>query len=219
MTGHPQGSLLLYKSAGIFRDEEQVNALPHVAEARPGDIIIEDYDKNGEINSDDRIIFEQTADPELTFGLIFNLGYKNWNLRGLIQGAGTTIRSVASNKATGSIGNYFAYEAKDRWTVDNIDATKPSAYEREEEYWRRNYETDYNYQKGGYARMKNIQLSYSIPKSLLNKISVKDAQVYFSGENLFLIYSQNKILDPEAGTMETYPIMKIMTIGASMHFK
>ena len=218
LTGHPQGVLLLYKSAGIFRDEEQVNALPHVSGARPGDIIIEDVSGDGKITSDDRIIFDKTADPELTYGIVFNLGYKNWTLRGVIQGAGSTMRSIASDLQTGSVGNYFAYEAIDRWTVDNIDATKPRAYEREEEYWRSNYETDYNYQLGGYGRLKNIQLSYNFPKKLLNVIMVKDALVYFSAENLFLLYSQNKIMDPEAIDMQSYPIMKVMTLGARVTF-
>ena len=217
-TGHPQGVLLLYKSVGIFRDQTQVDALPHVSGARPGDIIIEDFDNNGKINSDDKILFDMTADPEVTYGLSFNFGYKNWDLRGLIQGAGTTLRSIASDLQTGTIGNYFAYEAEDRWTPDNIDATKPRAYEREEEYWRSNYPTDYNYQKGGYSRLKNLQLSYSIPKRFLNVILMKDAQVYFSGENLFLIYSQNKIMDPEANNMQSYPIMKVYTFGVKVAF-
>ena len=217
-TGHPQGVLLLYKSAGIFKDVEQVNSMPHVPGARPGDIIIEDYDKNGSITSDDRILFDKTADPELTFGVNFNLNYKDWSLRGLIYGVGSTMRSITSTLETGTIGNYYAYEAIDRWTPTNTDATKPRAYEREEEYWRSNYPTDYNYQLGGYARFKNLQLSYSIPKQLLNKIFLEDAQIYASGENLFFIYDQNKILDPEAADMMSYPIMKVFTLGVKVTF-
>jgi TonB-linked SusC/RagA family outer membrane protein len=218
LTGHPTGSFLLYKSAGIFRDAEQVNSMPHVSGARPGDIIIQDVSGDGNITSDDQIIIDKTADPELTYGLSFSLGYKNWNLKGLIQGTGTTMLSMASDVLTGTVGNYFAYEAEDRWTPDNIDATKPRAYERQEEYWRANYTTDYNYQKGGYARLKNIQLSYSIPQQLLKVIMMKDAQVYFSGDNLFLIYSQNKIQDPESGSMEIYPIMRVLTFGVRVTF-
>lgn len=216
-TGHPQGALLLYKSTGIFRDQEQVDALPHVSGARPGDIIIEDYDKNGIISSNDMILFDKTADPELTYGLSFNLSYKNLDLRALIQGTGTTMRYVG-NELKGSVGNYFAYEGVDRWTVDNIDATRPRAYERAEEYWVTQYPSDYWYVKGGYARMKNIELSYSIPKRLLNVIMLKDAKVYFSGQNLFLIYSQNKVLDPESGSMDLYPIMKIYNLGVKVAF-
>jgi TonB-linked SusC/RagA family outer membrane protein len=216
-TGHSQGTLLLYKSAGIFRDVDQVNSLPHVSGARPGDIIIEDYDKNGIINNDDRIYFDMTADPRLTYAVTLNLSYKNWNLSSMIQGVGTNMRNIYSN-SKGLLGNYFAYEAEDRWTVDNIDATKPRAYQREEEYWTTQYATDYNYMKGGYARLKNLQLSYSIPKRLLNVVMLKDAQLYFSGENLLLIYSQNKIFDPEITSESYYPPMKVYALGIKVAF-
>ena len=217
LTGHSQSVLLLYKSQGIFRDQAQLDLLPHVEGAQPGDIIIEDYDKNGKINSDDRIIFDKTAEPELTYGVNFNLRYKNWDLQGLIQGIGTTMTMYMSTYFSGIMGNYYAWEADDRWTVDNIDATKPRAYEREEEYWRSSYPTDYNYQKGGYARLKNLQLSYSIPQRLLDVVKLKDTQFYFSGQNLFLIYSQNKIIDPEM-QVDNYPIMKVYTLGLKVVF-
>src|SRR5690606_38618661 len=63
-TGKPQGAQLLYKSIGVFRDEEHVNSMPHVPGARPGDLIIEDYDKDGQITPDDRILIPLTEDPE-----------------------------------------------------------------------------------------------------------------------------------------------------------
>ena len=218
LTGHPQGVLTLYKSIGIFRDQAQIDATPHVAGARPGDIIIEDYDKNGKITTDDKIIFDKSADPESTFGLSFHFEYKNWSLRGLIQGAGATMRNIASDVMTGLVGNYYAYEAEDRWTVDNINATKPRAYEREEPYWRTSYATDYNYQLGGYVRMKNLSLNYSVPKHLLKAVLMKDANLYFSSTNPFLIYNQNKIMDPEQGNMNQYPIMKVYTLGLKVTF-
>ena len=217
-TGHPQGVLLLYKSIGIFNDQAEVDGYPHVSGAKPGDIIIEDYNNDGKISSDDQVLFDRTADPEITYGISLNVAYKNFELRALIQGAGTTMRSIASDLQTGTIGNYFAFEAVDRWTPTNITGTKPRAYERQEEYWRSNYQTDYNYQKGGYGRLKNLQLSYNIPRSVLNVILMKEAQVYFSGQNLFLIYSQNKILDPESSTMQNYPIMKVYTMGVKVAF-
>jgi TonB-linked SusC/RagA family outer membrane protein len=217
-TGHPYGVMLLYKSGGIFRDEAHVNSLPHVPGARPGDIIIVDYDDDGEITADDRVLFDDTADPKMTFGVNIDLQYRNWGLSALIQGAGKTLRSIASDAQTGSIGNYFAYEAEDRWTPTNTDASKPRAYEREEEYWRVNYETDYNYQPGAYARVKNISLSYSIPKRILTPIKIQGIKLHVSADNAFLIFNQNKILDPEARDMESYPIMRTFTLGGQITF-
>ena len=230
LTGHPQGALLLYKSLGIFRDQEQVDATPHVSGARPGDIIIDDYNDDGEITNSDRVIFEKNYVPELTFGLSFNLGYKNWMLSGLVQGAGTTLKRFMRDGG-GLNSNYYAHDADDRWTVDNIDATKPRAWQRTEEYWRSDFLTDYNYQKGAYARMKNLQISYSLPQTLTKSLFLKNAMVYLSAQNLFFIFNRNKIQDPETGyplgsdvnfgqneTGETYPIMKVYAGGVKINF-
>jgi TonB-linked SusC/RagA family outer membrane protein len=216
-TGYSQGSALLYRSIGIFRDEEHVNSLPHVPGARPGDIIIEDYDDNGVINNDDRTLFSRTTNPEITYGVSFNFKYQNWELRGLVQGAGRAMRLMYTS-LQGSSGNYFQYDAEGRWTPDNIDADKPRAFEREEEYWRLNYRTDYSYHNTSYARLKNLQLSYTIPTSLVEVIKVTNARVYVSGQNLFLIHSGTDIMDPELGNLNSYPIMKVLSFGANISF-
>lgn len=227
LTGSPQGAQLLYKSAGIFRDEAQVNSMPHVDGARAGDIIIEDINKDGEINSDDRIIFPKTTNPEITFGFNFNLSYKNFALTGLIQGAGRSMRRMYY-ELQGFAGNYFDYDAEGRWTPDNINASKPRAFDRIDAYWRNNFLTDYSFQNGAYARLKNIQLSYTLPENIQKIVRLKGAQIYVSGQNLFLLYSGNKMIDPEVGGIKTgnsgkdfsgsaftlYPIMKTVAVGA-----
>ena len=227
MTGHPQGAMLLFKSIGVFNDQAEVDAYPHVSGARPGDIIIEDYDNDGKITDDDRILFDKNFDPELTYGVTFNLSYKNWDLRGLVQGAGQTLRtSFVGDNAEGTEGNYLQFWADDRWTPTNITGTKPRAHEMEEEYWMENYLTDFNYQKGSYGRLKNLQLTYHIPQRILKAVSVKDFQLYFSGQNMLLLYNQNKLIDPESGNfvdpedggVELYPIMKTYTLGLKVAF-
>lgn len=226
-TGHPQGAMLLFNAIGIFNDEEDIANYPHVSGARPGDIIIEDYDNDDEITDDDRILFDKSFDPELTYGLSFNLGYKNWDLRGLIQGAGLTLRtSYVGDNAEGTEGNYLQFWADDRWTESNPGGTKPRAHEMEEEYWMENYLTDFSYQKGGYGRLKNLQLTYHIPQRITKALSMKDFQIYFSGQNLLLLYNQNKLVDPESanfddedeGGVEIYPIMKTFTLGLKVAF-
>ena len=216
-TGQPQDVSLLYKMDGIFRDWDHVNSLPHVPGARPGDIIIHDYDGDGVITSDDRIFFHRTRDPEWTFGMNFRFGYRNWSMEGLIQGAGATMMPRLKG-LTGTAGNYYAYEAANRWTPDNIDATAPRAYERTEEYWRVNYPTEWNYVEGGYARLKNIQISYSIPSRLINMVGVSDARLYMSGNNVLLLYNGNDLFDPEQGSISNYPIMKTYAVGATLTF-
>jgi len=212
LTGHPQGSFLVYNSLGVFDDEAEVNGYPHVSGAGPGDIIIEDYNGDKKITADDRILVEQSATPEITYGTSFYAGYKGWRLSGQIQGVGNT-RARIYHDRQGSAGNYFQFDCEDRWTPENTDGTNPRAFERYQEYWRSNYVTTAQYHSKDFARFKNLQLSYDFPLSLINKIRLSGAQIYFSGQNLFLIYSGTKIMDPEQGYLASYPLMKTFTLG------
>ena len=226
LTGHPIGATLLYKSNGIFRDVEQINSTPHVGGAIPGDVIILDYDKNGEITEADRILVDKTWIPEITFGLSFNVSYRNWSLNGLVSGAANAqMRMLGSQQ--GTAGDYFQLFADGRWTPENINATMPRAYDGFTTYWRNTYATELEYQNQDYARMKNLQLTYTFPQILINKVSLKNAQIYFSGDNLFVIYaSKYRIWDPEFvgewndeyGSRDNYPIMKTLTLGARISF-
>ena len=217
-TGYPMGTLLLYESAGIFRDWDHVNSLPSVGGARPGDIIIVDTDGDGQITPDDRILFPRTTTPEITFGFNFNVGYRNWELSALIQGQSRTLRYLYTDERQGTAGNYFQYDADGRWTPENPDASKPRAFERGEEYWRRSHITDHHYVDCSFARLKNLQLSYTLPRSFRETLGLKDARVYFVGQNLLLLYSGNPVMDPEVSGMGSYPIMKVMSFGAQISF-
>lgn len=217
-TGKPQGANLLYKSIGVFRDDEQVNAMPHVSGARPGDLIIEDTDGDGEITPDDRYLLPRTEDPEIIFGLSGNLSYKNLSLSFLIQGVENAVRNVYSFANQGTSGNYYKYDAVGRWTPLNTVADKPRAFDRVEEYWRQNYLTDYGFHKVGYARLKNVQIAYGFPDKLVKNLRIKHAEIYVSGQNLFLLYNKNKITDPEVLNTQTYPLMSVFAIGGNFSF-
>ncbi|MEO5891973.1 MAG: TonB-dependent receptor [Ferruginibacter sp.] len=219
LTGHPIGATLLYKSAGIFRDADQINKTPHVSGAIPGDVIIKDVNGDGIINSDDQVLFDKTTDAQITYGLSLNFRYKNFELSALINGAGKAwVRRLGSQQ--GAAGDYYQYDADGRWTPDNINATKPRAYDGSSTYWRGNFTTDLEYQDQSYARLKNLQLSYTVPLKNMKVSFVKDAQVYVSGQNLFLIYaSKDRIWDPEfSGTRDNYLIMKVISVGARVSF-
>ena len=213
----PQGSQLLYRAIGIFDNEEQITNTPHVDGARPGDIILEDYNKDGEITADDRTLIFQTSIPEITFGISFNLSYKNWSLNGLVQGAGNMMKQIYTDYI-GLSGNYLAYDAVDRWTPENITGSKPRAVDRTSAYWRTDYANDFYHHDCTYVRMKNLQLVYNLPAKIQNAIHLRNAQVYLSGQNLFLLYSKNKIMDPEIDGIFSYPLMKVYAIGARIAF-
>jgi hypothetical protein len=75
------------------------------------------------------------------------------------------------------------------------------------------------FQQMDYARMKNLQLTYTFPPRLTKKALLKDAQVFLSGQNLFLIYNGKGIWDGEfGGDRDNYPLMRVYAAGAKLTF-
>jgi hypothetical protein len=222
-TGHPLNALLLYKNLGVYRDEAHVNSTVHLPQARPGDLILEDFDGDGEITSLDKQLFTLTPTPQITFGVLFDFSYGNWALSGLIQGQGKAMRAIYPEGSNGIGiagigGNYMQRDAEDRWTPENTDATAPRAFERAEEYWRFDYESDYNYADVSFARLKNLNLSYTIPQSIMEKFGERaDARLYVAGQNLALLWSGTDIMDPEL-IGGSYPIMRVISLGGTITF-
>ena len=218
-TGKPQGALLLYKWIGIFKDEANLDSYPHVSGAAPGDLILEDYNKDGKIDGADRQLFPLTATPELSFGVDFNMKYRNWQLTALVQGVGRAWRRLDTNIQRGLAGNYFMRDAIGRWTTENTDASRPRAFNWNDEYWRSDdFVSTYFYDDISFARLKSLQLSYTIPGSVLKSIRAKDMKVYFSGQNLWTIWSAQDFTDPELAGVNSYPLTRILALGAQISF-
>jgi len=211
--------LLLYKWIGIFDDEEDVNSYPHVSGAEPGDLILEDYNDDKKIDGLDRQLFPLTSTPELTFGLNLNLKYRNWEFSTLIQGHGRAWRRLDTNIQRGLAGNYFVRDSEDRWTPENTDGTRPRAFNWSDEYWRSDdFVSTYFYDDISFARVKNLQLSYTIPGSVLKSVRAKDMKIYFSGQNLWTLWSAQDFTDPEQAGVSSYPLQRIISLGAQISF-
>jgi hypothetical protein len=224
LTGHPTGAFLQYKAIGIFKDVEQIANTPHVANARPGDVILWDYNEDGNITDADKIVYDLNGRPEITFGVNLSLQYKNWQLQALVQGVGRNWKRIADTEGafmySGTFGNYYQYYANDRWTETNTDAKMHRAFERVEEYWRTDaYLCSFDYYNMAFARLKNLELSYTLPASFLNSIKVKGASVYVTGKNLFFLYNKNEVgYDPETMSAATYPTTRVVAVGARVSF-
>lgn len=52
-------------------------------------------------------------------------------------------------------------------------------------------------QNAAYIRLKNLQVGYSLPKSLIHKIGLEKVRIFFSGDNLWCGTKLNKNFDPE----------------------
>ncbi|MBL7699590.1 MAG: TonB-dependent receptor [Chitinophagaceae bacterium] len=216
-TGHPMNSWLLYNAIGIFRDSAAVAKYPHWEGARPGDIIFEDVNGDGQINGLDMKRTYKNSIPTLTGGLNVSLGYKNFYLNMLWQGAAgaVQVRYVPSGDGW---GNYLQEDLDGRWTPDNPDATKPRTWSRIDEYWmyaEASTNNTYWLRNSDYIRLKSAELGYNFSRKLYEKIGLSGLRIYLNGMNMLTI-DKLKSSDPEALYFYGYPVNKVFNAGINV---
>ena len=216
-TGRPIGSGLYYNAIGIFRDQSAIDKYPHISNAKPGDIIFEDYNGDGKIDANDRVRYDKSDMPTFTGGLGFNLQYQGFDLSTLFQAATGAVRYISTE--SGEIGNFLQSFAEERWTPANPDAPGPRTFNRSNEYWVARGNTFW-LRKTDYVRLKNIELGYSIPARFAGRAGMQNLRVYVNAFNLLTYSPDMKEFDPELGTGsgQGYPLQKIVNFGLSLTF-
>ncbi len=69
-----------------------------------------------------------------------------------------------------------------------------------------------------FLRLKNVNLSYTMPNSMFNNTPISNVRFFITGSNLFLLFDKMKYMDPEAGGLGYYPLMKNFTGGVNISF-
>lgn len=213
-TGRPMGSALYYQAIGIFKDQAAVDAYPHWAGARPGDIIFKDVNDDKVINGLDRVMNEKNNFPRFIGGFNATLRYKQFDLTMLIQGAAGAQQYI--NPESGEIGNYYKEFADNRWTPENINASYPRSWNRDEEYWRSQSNTFW-LRGTDYIRLKNLEVGYTLPMKANKSLGIEALRLYMNGTNLLTI-DKAKLIDPETESGTSYAPQRIITAGLTLTF-
>lgn len=208
--------------------EQIINSPVFVSkETIPGDYIYEDYNGDGIINSEDYYPICTNDIPKAYFGLNIGLTYKNIDLSMLFQGAAVAYVSYNEmfNEPLMWSGNALT-QFLDRWhPVDpNADPFDPNTEWISGEYAytgvKKNLNSRHSANNAAYLRLKSIELGYSFPSSILNKIGIKKARVFVNCYNLLTI-SGLKVADPEHPSDEygyIYPLNKTLNFGINLTF-
>ena len=222
--GKPIGSFLVYKSAGVFRDQAAIDANKIdysgvTGKLIPGDMKFEDLNGDGKITADDRERLTKSAVPTFNFGATFDLRYKGFDLNFLFQGA--TGAAIRIQTESGDIGNFLKYSYDNRWSIDNPSDQNPRLASRGDTYFTGgNFgnNTYFLFSKD-YIRLKNLELGYTLPDALVAKARLGSLRFYVNGLNL-ITFTKQKVYDPEgnnsAGT--NYPQARVVNTGLSLTF-
>ncbi len=207
VSGQPISSFFGYVVDGIFNTDEEVNAHPKYnpdingfdAYSRPGVLKYRDVNGDGRITPDDRT-FIGSPHPDFNYGFNLDVQYKNWDMTMFFQGVvgnqliNYTNRWTLFNLFEGNRKRERLYES---WTPEryaNGDVITVPIAIREDAPMQK--PSSFFVEDGSYFRMKDLQLGYSLPTAVSQRLSLNRLRVYVQANNLFTI-TRYSGLDPE----------------------
>lgn len=223
--GLPIRAFYGYETLGIYRSDEEyensgVKGVTNNVGA--GDLIYNDQNGDKKIDGNDRV-YLGSPDPKYVFGLTANASYKNFELSVFLQGA-ADVKGYLWGEAIGGV------TASDKPTTIYADRFHPEhnpngSMPRVLTSWSQNSTngnvSDFWLENASYLRMKNITVGYNLPQSFINRIGIKGAKIYYSGQNLFTITNFRDGFDPEAPAGNRgnyYPQVKTNVFGLNVNF-
>jgi TonB-linked SusC/RagA family outer membrane protein len=161
--------------------------------------------------------------PHYNFGIRLNAEWNGFDAMVFIQGVGerkTFMSGIGLVPFTNG-SSMFTHQL-DSWTPENPNAEYPILLP-EANAGDNFQKSDKWVRSGAYARLKTVEIGYSLPEILTKKIGLASARIFINGQNLFTISSFYKGYDPEveyAGSLggEFYPIMRTFTVGLDIKF-
>ena len=212
--GYGVSSYYGYVADGLFRTEEELKKGPlRTGNEKLGDIRYKDLDDDGKITAADRKIIGNKM-PKWTGGFNFRVGYKNFELSGLLQGAFDAKRYYNGEASYAFFNNASCLNKHwNRWSEENPNGNFPRLSLTSQT---NNQLSTFWLQDASYLRMKNLTLAYTLPSDLISRIGLSFAQVYLAGENLFTISGLDKGLDPEAGNSRGWSYSNVRKISCGL---
>lgn len=226
--GEPIGAYYGYHVMGVFKNEADLAQYPHLSTSRIGDYIYEDVNKDGQITDADRKVLGSYL-PDYSIGFRNTFSYKNFDLTILVQAVqGFEIYNLTRGFTAGVQGwsnalkeVYNGYYRSEEEPGSGIarPLTKPND---------KNYEqSDYMIEDASFIRVRNISLSYTIPKRLLKRIGIDKMKVYVSAKNPFT-FTRYSSYNPEVSSYKdpmtpgidygAYPLEKTFVFGVNLKF-
>jgi TonB-linked SusC/RagA family outer membrane protein len=211
--GQPIGVLYDYKLVGVWQtgeDRSQVDP-----GAKDGDLKFADLNNDKKIDASDKTVIGQTA-PKWTGGITNTFTYKNFHLSIFIQTVQGNMKNNVTLTYADEAGRMNIPAETGYWTVDNKSNTRPSlAYTNTRGY---GYPSD-----NSYTRIKDITLSYTFSKRLLDKLKLGGLTFYASGRNLHT-FTKWIGWDPEdnysfrgsGDWTNNYPLTRSIVFGANI---
>jgi outer membrane receptor protein involved in Fe transport len=211
--GESIGAFYLLEMEGIFQTEGEVFSSPYQGDiVGPGDVKYVNQNDDFVIDEKDRV-YAGSPIPKFTYGLNVDMNYRNWDFAMFFQGVyGNKIYMQIGKDVEGFYRNLNITKryVDEHWTEDNPSNTMPRAS------W---YASTNNIRPstrflfdGSYLRLKNLQVGYTLPKPLSDKLNIANCRLYIAGQNLYT-YSKYIGMEPEITNSANDPGEKDLAAG------
>lgn len=222
---------------GLFKDYDDIRNSPTqtFGPVQPGDIKYKDVNGDGIIDGGDECAIGATSRPNLIYGLGLSVAWKGFDFNLHFQGAGKCTSLIYGKNvyafSEGQWGNIFKGLLDNRW-VDSETAQMLGIQPNEDvnaSYPRLSYNGNANNHRastfwlrdGRYLRLKNLDIGYTLPKTLVNKAHLQNVRFFVQATNLFFLSKDFDTWDPESlpdqPRGEDYPITKAVTLGMQVN--
>ena len=206
---------------GFFQDQADIDASPlqEFGQVKPGDIKYQDVNEDGVINENDYVTMNYgNAFPSLNYAFNMGLEYKGLGVNATFQGAGNQIKHLMyvdgvwgalSNNRNLSVEYYQnCFDVAGANAVyPRLSTTSVANNAQNSTVWYRNVR---------WFKLRDCEVYYKLPASILNRMKVSDAKLYLQGQNLLSI---DNIPSMDAENLNTgYPVMKAVNLGLSVVF-
>jgi len=227
--GNSLGQNFGYIAERLFVDDEEVKNSPrqNFGEVRGGDIKYRDINGDGQISTLDIVPLGLPKTPEILYGCMLSVGYKNFDLGGFFQGSARSSFWISPEKITpfvigGESGNLqnglLKAIADSHWSEDNrnmqafwprLSSNVNTNNTQVSNWWMRN---------GSFLRLKTLELGYNFSGKSIRRLGIGSIRAYANGSNLF-VKSSFKLWDPEQGDNGLgYPVQKVYNFGVNVQF-
>lgn len=219
----------------LFVDDAEVANAPlqTYGEYGAGDIKYKDINGDGSIDANDIVPIGFPTDPEIIYGFGLSAGYKGFDFSCFFQGSArssfwinpsATAPFVNDNSSGTGVPDWqtnramLQYYADSYWSEDNRDIYALWPRLSENIISNNTQTSTWFMRSGAFLRLKNVEIGYSLPSRLANRMRMQSLRVYVSGSNLAVI-SAFKLWDPEmAGNGLAYPLQRVYNIGLNIEF-
>ena len=242
--GQKYGDIWGYHIDGIFASDEEAAAYTvdqsivndlMTGGLMAGDLKFADLDGSGKINKGNEKVGDSgdwivigNKQPRYNYGINLGASWNGFDISAFFQGIGHIDWYPAADARSfwGPFARpYQTFIPKNfhntYWTEEHTDAyfPRPRGYVAMNTNRELGISNDRYLQNIGYLRLKNLTIGYSLPAKLLQKISVSQLRLYFTGENLFYYAPglHSDYIDPEMamtnGNLRIYPWQKTLMFG------